>query len=212
MFLAEQTLDFARPLRQRRASACSAFPSALAGGSEYRRRRRGWWSPGSVLLVDGRDQLIEIRFAHAGDAQEQGADHRLAAACALEPRQALRARTSPSIRAADRAAASRRRRSPSTHWPGAVPRSLGRISAPSMTNAWRLLTSAILRLVRRSAARATREFPRAARSSLRSSRRGGRVAGDVVFGGPRAAREEHDLPRRQQLRGWHRPGGRGRRR
>ena len=36
----------------------------------------------------------------------------------------------------------------STHWPGAVPRSLGSTSAPSMTKAWRLFTSAILRFMR----------------------------------------------------------------
>ncbi len=28
-----------------------------------------------VLLVDRRDQLIEVALSHAGDAQEQGADH-----------------------------------------------------------------------------------------------------------------------------------------
>ena len=41
-----------------------------------------------VLLVDRRDELIEIAFAHAGDAQEQGADH-LLGHDAGEARQAL---------------------------------------------------------------------------------------------------------------------------
>ena len=41
-----------------------------------------------VLLVDRRDQLIEIALAHAGDAQEQRADH-LLGHDAREARQAL---------------------------------------------------------------------------------------------------------------------------
>ena len=80
----------------------------------------------------------------------------------------------------------------STHWPGAVPRSLGRISAPSMTNACRLLTSAILRLAWREALLEL-VGDLGVEDQLAVERQGHGLARHVVFGGPQAAGKNYDL-------------------
>ena len=68
-----------------------------------------------------------------------------------------------------------------------------------MTKAWRLLTSAILRLA--AAKRCSSQSAiSGSKISLRSSACGDGVARDVVFGGPEAAGEDHDCGARHGLR------------
>ena len=86
--VAEQQFDGAADFGQQRVrlgfggAARAQVDLDIAGGRQNGGHRV------LVFLVDRRDQLVEIALAHAGDAQEQGADH-LLGDDAREARQAL---------------------------------------------------------------------------------------------------------------------------
>ena len=80
-----------------------------------------------------------------------------------------------------------------------------------MTNACRLLTSAILRLAA-SEALLERLGDFGMEDQLAVERLGDGLAREVVFGRPEAAGEDHDLGAARPRAGSRRPAGRGRRR